>query len=172
MKNIIILTALVVFSFLIISSCGEPKKDAPEDTKQEQLQQEQKNIEAPAAGQTEDKIEEGDTQLGEAPEAVEPEKKDYSKEALRCQIVLLDDVATGNFRKLTKPQALEFVEKGKILVVRAENGAIFFVYNEDGSFASKNLARYAANNYIGIIGKPKYIYGLNIIIAQIIESSD
>ncbi len=170
MKKLILLPALIIFTFLIITSCGEPKKEVPQDTTKEQM--EQKESETPPSVQSEEKIVETETTLGEAPEVVVPEKKDYSKEALRCQIVLLDDVATGNFRKITKPQATEFVGKGKILVVKAENGAIFFVYNQDGTFGSKNLARYAANNFIGIIGKHKVQNGLNIIIAEIIESSD
>jgi len=170
MKRIVLISSLIVITLLLFSSCGEPKKEIPQDT--EQIQEEQKDAETATTETPEVKSEEMVTETGEAPEAVEPVKKDYTKEALRCQIVLLDDVATGNFRKLTKPMAQDMVEKGKILVVKAENGSIFFVYNQDGTFGSKNLARYAANNYIGIIGKAKYQNDLNIIIAEIIESSD
>ncbi|ROL58090.1 hypothetical protein D9V86_11860, partial [Bacteroidetes/Chlorobi group bacterium ChocPot_Mid] len=94
------------------------------------------------------------------------------KIALRCQIILLDDAVTGKFRKLTKPMALDLVQKGHTLVVRAENGAIFFVYNEDKTIANEKLARFAANDFIGILGKTRYEYGLNFIFARYIESSD
>jgi hypothetical protein len=175
MKKYLLFTIILVATTLLIFSCGESKKDIPEEgtDTQEQMTEEEAATEAEAATTEETKAEEKEeTTLGEAPEAEAPKKIDYSKTPLKCSIVVLDDVATGNYRKLTKPAAQDLVAKGKILIVKAENGDLYFVYNQDGSFASKTLAKYAANEYIGIIGKVKKQYGLNIIIAEIIESLD
>jgi len=171
MKKTLLISGCLIFILLLLNSCGETKKESASEESKGNISS-GKTSEETGSSQKKDDIPEGVTILGEAPEAVEPEKKDYTKEALRCQIVLLEDAVSGKFRKLTKPSALEFTEQGKILVVRAENGAIFFVYNEDGSFGSKNLARYAANDFIGILGKTKYKYDLNFIFAEYIESSD
>lgn len=153
---------------LLLFSCSETKKEVEKESGIA------KNSENQSVGKVgEEKISKPQgTLLEDAPEVVEPEMKDYNKIALRCQIILLDDAVTGSFRKLTKPMALDLVEKGHTLAVRAENGAIFFVYNEDRTIANEKLARYAANDFIGILGKTKYEYGLNIIFARYIESSD
>jgi hypothetical protein len=58
------------------------------------------------------------------------------------------------------------------LVGEGKKAKIYFVFNEDGSFAGKKLAKYASNKYVGIIGKQKVVGGLNIIIAEMIESMD
>jgi hypothetical protein len=169
MKKSISIIMFIFISIILLIACGESKKEIYKDSGKEQITKEEKEIQT---NSNREKTQPEQTILGEAPEAVEPEIKDYDKIALRCQIVLLEDAVTGIFRKLTKPMALDLVEKGKTLVVRAENGAIFFVYNEDKTFGSKNLARFAANDFIGILGKTKYEYGLNIIFARYIESSD
>ena len=57
------------------------------------------------------------------------------------------------------------VEKGK-------SCKIYFVYNSDGTFAGKKLAKYANNKKVGIVGKAKTVSGINIIIADMIESAD
>jgi len=167
-KNVLIISLLVV-SGMLFFACGETKKDSAKSETEQQVSKEERQV--GSSGNTEN-VQPDKTFLAEAPEAVEPEIKDYTKVALRCQIILLDDAAMGKFRKLTKPMALDLVQQGKMLVVRAENGAIFFVYNKDKTFGGDNLARFAANDYIGILGKTKYEYGLNIIFAEYIESSD
>ena len=163
--SFIIIISLVA---LLLFNCSESEKERSKKAESEKIhdKKSKNNVQDEKIAQPQG------TFLEQAPEAVEPEIKDYNKIALRCQIVLLDDAVTGQFRKLTKSMALDFVEKGHTLVVRAENGAIFFVFDEDKTIANAKLARFAANDFIGILGKTKYEYGLNFIFARYIESSD
>jgi len=94
---------------------------------------------------------------------------------LKGKIVSLNDIVGGGTGKVNKEQAQELAEKGNPIVFMVGNGKsakIYFVYNEDGTFAGKKLAKYANNENVGIIGKIKKVNGLNIIIAETIESMD
>lgn len=177
MKKLLTIT-LIIISIILSISCTE-KKEEPKNDKKNQITTEQKtNIKKSEI--TKEKTEKSQqtvpqTELGEAPlkdELTETPPTNFSKEALKCKIIVLDDLLIQNFKNITKPLAKDLVEKGKILVVKDDYNRIFFVYNKDGSFASKKLAKYAANQYIGILGTYKNLNGINIIIASIIESMD
>ena len=86
--------------------------------------------------------------------------------------MLFDDIASGKHTKLNKEKAKEMATAGKLFVVKSEEGDIFFVLNEDGTFATKRLAGYCNNKKIGIIGKTRQIDEMNIIIAQLMEGMD
>ena len=176
MKKIILFSAFTILTLFFLSSCGESKKDEPQDIPQ----QEEQMIEKESAQETEtpplapEKAEE-ETVMGDAPVAKEPETKQEPKEAevskapMKYQIVVLGDVVTGNYRKLNKSEAAKLRGKGRVLAVKDENGKIYFVYTQGGSFAGKRLAKYADSKFIGITGKVKRQYGMNIIIAEKIE---
>lgn len=188
MKKILFVICVFAISSLIILSCGSPKKEEPINKEQSQLNVEKKSDvkiekEDTEEAVTETKLEEKEeekveTKLGTPPQAEESKlemKKelDNSKSPMKCQIVQLSKAVLSNsFSMMGKKIAKELVAKGKILVVVNQHGKIYFVYNQDGSFAGKKLAKYAANKFIGIIGKRKTINGVNIIIAEKIESMD
>lgn len=88
---------------------------------------------------------------------------------IKGQVVSFNDLAMGGTGKVTKDQAKELAEKGNPIVFKSGK-TIYFVYNEDGTFAGKKLANYANNENVGIIGKTKKVNGINIIIASMIES--
>lgn len=91
---------------------------------------------------------------------------------LTGQIVSFDDISTGNFQTWTKDAAKEASEKGKMFVLLTKKGKtskIYFVFNEDGTNASKKISKYAHNEKVGIIGKTKIVSGVNIIILETID---
>jgi len=88
---------------------------------------------------------------------------------IKGQVVSFNDLVMGGTGKVTKDQAKELAEKGNPIVFKSGK-TIYFVYNEDGSFASKKLASFANNEFVGIVGKTKKVNGINIIIASMIES--
>ena len=92
-----------------------------------------------------------------------------SSKPIKGQVVSFNDLVLGGKGTITKDQAKELAEKGNPIVFKSGK-TIYFVYNEDGSFAGKKLANYANNPTVGIIGKTKKVNGINIIIANIIES--
>jgi hypothetical protein len=94
---------------------------------------------------------------------------------MKGQVASLNDLVLGGTGKVDKAKAMELAEKGSPIVFitgKGKTAKVYFVYNEDGSFAGKNLAKFAANEFIGIVGKVKKVNGLNILIAEKIESMD
>ncbi len=190
MKKILAYVSIFAISLFIISSCGSPKKEEPvkkeinvekkAETKVENEEKEEnEELETKVeVNENEEKEENVKTELGNAPKADESKlemKKeiDNSKTPMKCQINTLSNaIQQSKITHLGKKAAKALVAKGKILVVVNQQGEIYFVYNQDGTFAGKKLAKYASNQYIGIIGKRKKINGVNIIIAEMIESMD
>lgn len=94
---------------------------------------------------------------------------------IKGRVASLNAIITGGDGKVERATALELAEKGNPIVFVVGTGKkakIYFVYNEDGSFGGKNLAKYANNTNVGIVGKTKVVNGVNIIIASMIESMD
>ena len=92
-----------------------------------------------------------------------------SAKPIKGQVVSFNDLVMGGKGTVTKDQAKELAEKGNPIVFKSGK-TIYFVYNEDGTFAGKKLANYANNANVGIVGKTKKVNGINIIIASMIES--
>lgn len=93
----------------------------------------------------------------------------YSQKPIQGQVVSLNNIVLSGNGKVTKEEAKRLAENGSPIVFKSGN-TIYFVYNEDGSFAGKKLANFAGNDKVGVIGKTKKVNGLNIIIATMIES--
>lgn len=94
---------------------------------------------------------------------------------LKGRVASLNDIMMGGDGKVDKVKAQELAEKGNPIVFVVGTGKkakIYFVYNEDGTFGGKNLAKYANNTNVGVFGKVKTVNGINIIIATMIESMD
>lgn len=88
------------------------------------------------------------------------------------QVISLDDVIKNTKDKqLTKSQAKELVEACSPLVFFL-NKKVYFVTNEDGSFAFNKLKNYAHNKRVAIKGTKKSRNGINYIIMSSIESLD
>lgn len=87
---------------------------------------------------------------------------------VKGQVISFNDYVQGGTGIITKEQAKDLAEKGNPIVLKSGK-TIYFVYNADGSFASKKLANYADNKTVGVVGKTKKSKGFNYIIADIIE---
>ena len=91
---------------------------------------------------------------------------------MKGKVVSLDDVIKGHKDlQLTKERANELLERGSPLVFLF-NKKIYFVQNDDGSFAFRQLANYAHNKNVGIVGKTRTVNGINVIVMSKIESMD
>jgi len=103
------------------------------------------------------------------PESINNSKPiDYSKKPLEGEIIAISDLGTGNYRKMTKDLAKQLVNNGEILAVKSID-KVYFVYNADGSLASKKLASFANNSKVMMTGKSKVIDDMNIFILDLIE---
>ncbi|MBQ6269837.1 MAG: hypothetical protein IJK61_06940 [Bacteroidetes bacterium] len=93
-------------------------------------------------------------------------------QTFKGQIVSLDDVLSGAKNKqLTKAKAQECYDNNVPLVVFISN-KVYFVKNEDGSYAFKKLKDYAHNKKVALKGTKKVKNGINCIIMSNIESLD
>jgi hypothetical protein len=93
----------------------------------------------------------------------------YAQKPIQGQVVSLNDIVMGGKGKITKDEALKLAENGSPIVFKSGK-KIYFVYNDDGTFAGKRLAKYASNEKVGIVGKTKKVNGIDIIIASMIDS--
>jgi len=164
---------LLSLSILIVS-CDSKKPE--EVKKEEQVNQEATDnfdslVEGTASADTANNVPAESINSDTLKAQTEPSKSesvDYSKKPLVGAIIAISDLATGNFRKLNKDMAKQLVANGEILAIKAGDN-IYFVYNEDGSLASKKLAGYANNSQVMMTGKAKVIDDVNIFIVNLME---
>lgn len=181
MKLKIFLSLFVISTMIIISSCGEDEKQA-ELEKVDSIDELIEDMDsAKDNNMTIDTI-----SIAPAPEEPAPTEQntnneavnqveqsitsDYSKKPLQGTVLNFNDLMIGGSGKVNKEKALDLVSKGNMIVLKAVDGRLFFVYNEDGSFAGKRLAGFANNDKVGLIGKAKVVDGLNIFIMNLIEA--
>ena len=111
---------------------------------------------------------------GETPKKEDKKAKSAAK-PIKGKVVSLTNVIMGKAGSVSKDEAMKMADKGDpivFMVGEGKKGKIYFVYNTDGTFGSKNLAKYAANKFVGIVGKTKTVNGINYIVAEMIESMD
>lgn len=104
-----------------------------------------------------------------------PVTKKKSGKPVKGRVVSLSKFILDKQGIVGKDEAIKEAEEGKpivFLVGEGKKAKIYFVFNEDGSFAGKKLAKFAANKFVGIIGRTQTVNGINIIIAEMIESMD
>lgn len=97
------------------------------------------------------------------------------KKPIKGRVASLTGLFMGGDGKVSKDQAIAQSEKGDPIVFVVGDGKkakIYFVYNTDGTYGGKNIAKYANNKFVGIIGKTSVKNGINFIIAEMIESMD
>lgn len=92
-----------------------------------------------------------------------------SAKPLKGEVVSLNDIVMGGKGKVTKEEAKKLADAGNAIVFKSGK-KVYFVYNEDGTFAGKKLANYAESTSVGIIGKTKTVNGINIIIMSMIDN--
>ena len=97
--------------------------------------------------------------------------KRKSAKPITGRVVSLNSVVTGGNGKVSKNEAVKIANMGHPLVFMV-GSKIYLVYNTDGSFAGKKLANFAHKSKVGIVGKVKRVKGVNVIIAEIIESME
>lgn len=125
-----------------------------------------------APKERETKIEQKVT-TGDVKQAAQTKPK--SGKPLKGKVVSLAKFVIDGKGEVNREQATKEADEGKPIVFLVGDGKkakIYFVFNEDGSFASKRLAKFADNKFVGIVGKTKVVNGINIIIAEMIESLD
>lgn len=101
--------------------------------------------------------------------------KPKSGKPLKGRVISLSKFVLDGKGIVNKEEATKEADEGKpivFLVGEGKNAKIYFVFNEDGSFAGKRLAKFADNKFVGIVGKTRVVNGLNIVIAEMIESMD
>lgn len=148
-KNVLIVALMLAFLFVQVQAQRNTKNQQPEaKTKTEQ----------PAQVKTEPRP--GSVQAPKAEPAM--------KFNFKGQVVSLNKLVNSQKGEVTVDEATKMAEKGQPIVLLV-NKKVHFVYNSDGSFAGMNLAKYAANKTVGIVGRKKTANGLNIIIADMIK---
>lgn len=91
------------------------------------------------------------------------------------KVISITDYLVSGKENVKKEDAIAQAEKGTaiaLLVGEGKKAKVYFVLNEDGTFGSKNLAKYAANKQVAVYGKTLTKGGVNYIIAEKIESFD
>ena len=103
---------------------------------------------------------------------VDSATKTTAQKPIQGQVVSLHDVIMGvKDLQLNREKAEELYEQKIPLVFKVGN-KIYFVQNDDGSFAFKKLVGYAMNKKVGIVGKTKVVNGINVIVMTSIDAMD
>lgn len=175
-----IIAAVVAVSVFSCSQRQEQQK--PEETEEMQMQQQpQPTADTLLQEQKMDTAVTEKAQPQEEKEAAAPKKEEAAKEIkkpaaplgtpenpLVGEVVDIAQLLTGGEGKVNREQALQLVERGQPIGVLAGN-VLYLVYNPDGSYAGKKLARFA-NAPVGIVGRIHRRGGWSVIIADLIES--
>jgi len=91
-----------------------------------------------------------------------------AQKPIQGQVLSLNDLVIGGKGKVSKEEATKLVEKNPLVFKSGKK--IYFVYNEDGSYAGKKLANFANAEKVGIVGKTKKVQGIDIIIMTLIDA--
>ncbi|MDX9791560.1 MAG: hypothetical protein WC313_02735 [Candidatus Kapaibacterium sp.] len=183
MKLKMLLSLLIIAGMVFVVSCGSEEKqpeletlDSVDELIEELDEAETHTDTITAAPDTSvavsDATSDKDETVAPQTESVSTPAKpgDYTQKPLEGTIVSLNHLIMGGNGKVSKAEAQDLVAKGNLILFRASDGAVYFVYNEDGTFAGKRLAGYANNSKVGMLGKSKVINGMNVFIMNMIES--
>lgn len=179
----LLLSLLIIVGMIFVNSCGGDEKQ-PELEKVESVDDLIQEIDTVKTQDTVVAVTPDEVVIKETPTTKTPETGgdkpaetapaakagDYSSKPLEGTIVSLNGLVMGGNGKVSKAEAQALAGNGNLILFRATNGTVYFVYNEDGSFAGKRLANFAHNEKIGMLGKSKVINGINVFIMTLIES--
>lgn len=103
-------------------------------------------------------------------EETKSDSKKLPKNALKGTVVSLKSLAMSGDGSVTAADAEQLVNNGSPLAFMqgfGSKGIIYIVFNMDGSFAGKKLAKYAGKK-IYITGKKKTVNGVKFIVLETI----
>lgn len=168
MKYLLVSFFLVITAAFIIS-CGDTKEEAkPMD---EEPATEMTNEEAPAeesvAETPAEETPATDEKMAEGGEKASTTAAGTKEDPLKVRVVSLRDIVVSKPGLVNSTEATELIGKGQLLGVKTGN-KVYMVYNTDGSYAGKILAKFA-DKEIGIVGKMKVVKGINVIVADLIK---
>lgn len=174
MKNLILAFALLLaFSFSSVYA--------------QEAQQKTLGSKKPATEVKKEELKSGDAQAKTIGSKTETKKADTKKtekaqaatkksaKPTKGYVASLNDFIKDGVGRVSKEEAEKQAANGSPIVFVTGSGKsakVFFVYNEDGSFAGKKLAKYAHNKNVGIIGKTITKNGFNHIIMTMINPLD
>ena len=169
MKRII---ALLTLSFVLFACGGKKEQEKVDEMKEEvseKVEETAEDMEETAEEVVED-VKEGMKEVAKKTEELASgvTRQKQGKGEWTGTVVSLTDFVTGNPNNLTKDQAVEMVKANKMIAFYVD-GTPYMVFNTDGSYASKALAKSLDDGSTMIKGKLQNIGGMNVIIADIIE---
>lgn len=160
------LIAILSLLIIMLVSCGEQHKpqepaDKSASSGNSALDKSAGSQESVVDGATTDEQSEMDTTAPEFEPGGERGKPLVGK------VVSLDAITEGRNTSPTPVEARKLVSNGRLLLFQTDK-YLYFVYNADGSFAGPNLAKYSGKK-VGLVGKPYYINGIMIFVADLIK---
>lgn len=96
--------------------------------------------------------------------AKEVKKYDFTFEG---DVACLNQLVVKGSSELTAEEAASKAEKGQPIGI-ITGGKFYFVFNTDGSYAGKILAKFAGKK-VGIVGKKRTSNGMSFIMADLIK---
>ena len=131
---------IMVFAFTF---CGEGKeKEKPEEPQPEEMQE---------------------------PEITEPQKPDFTKTPLEGKVVDFTKLLLEEEADVDAETAMNLARKGHPIAVQSKDGDLYFIYNANGTIASKKLAKHAGKETVKIYGEYKEVKDMKIVKASKIE---
>jgi len=171
----LLLSLLIIVGMIFVNSCGSDEKK-PELEQVDSLDELIQELDTAETKDTVVAVTPEEVVIKETPKEKTPETTpvakagDYSSKPIEGNVVSLNGLVMGGNGKVSKAEAQALAGNGNLILFRATNGTVYFVYNEDGSFAGKRLANFAHNDKIGMLGKSKVVNGVNVFIMTLIES--
>jgi outer membrane protein assembly factor BamB len=174
----LLLSLLIIVGMMFVNSCGSDEKQ-PELDKVDSVEDLIQEMDTVATEDTVVAIIPDEVVVKKTPETGSDKPAettpvaragDYSSKPLEGHVVSLNGLVMGGNGKVSKAEAQALAGNGNLILFRATNGTVYFVYNEDGTFAGKRLANFAHNDKIGMLGKSKVVNGVNVFMMTLIES--
>ncbi len=87
-----------------------------------------------------------------------------SSKEVKGTVASLNAIVVNQDGNVSKSQAVDLFKRAQPLVLKANNGSLYFIYYADGFYAGKELARHADKASITVKGRVLTKHGINIII--------
>jgi len=163
-KILSIITVLVVISLFSLNAQEAVKRTlGGSNTQQEQTTETQKTTE------TEKRTLGGETKTTTTTTSTTTTTAATQGKTIKGQVISLNDYMRDGKGVVSQARAKELVAANQPIVFKS-GGKIYFVFNEDGSFASSKLVNYVNAPNVGIVGKTQTRNGINIIIASMMQA--
>lgn len=168
--------AILTIGFILFS-CGGKKEQEKVDDIKEEVTETVEEVTEEVEETTEEVVEETKKDVKEIATNVAKKTEELAsgvKKVMKGKgewtgsVISLTDFVTGNASNLTKEQAIDAVKANKMVAFLVD-GTPYLVFNTDGSYASKALAKALADGSVTIKGKINTVGGMNSIIADVIE---